>query len=91
MGYSLFSNSHFEMGVTVMGFAEHFGHTLLKGYISPVIDRKQNLNGFYPRLEKNLNSPLLEKSIAIGLERPPKSQHACALACAVLTNGVSIF
>ena len=25
MGYSLFSNSHFQMGVTVMGFAEHFG------------------------------------------------------------------
>ena len=25
MGCSLFSNSHFQMGVTVMGFAEHFG------------------------------------------------------------------
>ena len=25
MGYSLFSNSHFQMGFTVMGFAEHFG------------------------------------------------------------------
>ena len=27
MGFSLFSNSHFQMGVTVMGFAEHFGHS----------------------------------------------------------------
>ena len=26
MGHSLFSNSHFQMGVTVIGFAEHFGH-----------------------------------------------------------------
>ena len=25
MGGSLFSNSHFQMGVIVMGFAEHFG------------------------------------------------------------------
>ena len=25
MGCSLFSNSHFQMGVTVMGFADHFG------------------------------------------------------------------
>ena len=25
MGDSFFSNSHFHMGVTVMGFAEHFG------------------------------------------------------------------
>ena len=25
MGYSLFSNDHFQMGVTVMGFAEDFG------------------------------------------------------------------
>ena len=29
MGCSLFSNSHFQTGVTVMGFAEHFGHNLL--------------------------------------------------------------
>ena len=28
MGYSLFSNSYFQMGVTVMGFAEHFGQCL---------------------------------------------------------------
>ena len=28
MGCSLSSNSHFQMGVTVMGFAEHFGHSL---------------------------------------------------------------
>ena len=28
MGCSLFSNSHFQMGVTVMGFAEHFGHRI---------------------------------------------------------------
>ena len=28
MGYSLFSNYHFQMGVTVMGFAEDFGHSL---------------------------------------------------------------
>ena len=26
MGCYLFSNYHFRMGVTVMGFAEHFGH-----------------------------------------------------------------
>ena len=26
MGCSLFSNSHLQMGVTVMGFAKHFGH-----------------------------------------------------------------
>ena len=26
IGCSLFSNSHFQMGDTVMGFAEHFGH-----------------------------------------------------------------
>ena len=26
MGCPLFSNFHFQMGVTVMGFAEHFGH-----------------------------------------------------------------
>ena len=25
MGCSLFSNSHLQMGVTIMGFAEHFG------------------------------------------------------------------
>ena len=25
MGCSLFSNSHFQMGVTVMGFAKNFG------------------------------------------------------------------
>jgi len=30
MGCSLFSNSHFHMGVTVMGLAEHFGHCLGK-------------------------------------------------------------
>ena len=30
MGYSLFSNSHFKMGVTIMGFAEHFGLGLSK-------------------------------------------------------------
>ena len=29
MGCSLFSNSHFQMGVTVMGFAEHFGLTYI--------------------------------------------------------------
>ena len=29
MGCSLFSNSHFQMGVTVMGFAEHFRHSLI--------------------------------------------------------------
>ena len=29
MGCPLFSNSHFQMGVTVMGFAEHFGHCIL--------------------------------------------------------------
>ena len=29
MGCSLFSNYHFQMGVAVMGFAEHFGHCLL--------------------------------------------------------------
>ena len=28
MGCSLFSNSHFQMGITVMGFAEHFGQGL---------------------------------------------------------------
>ena len=37
MGYSLFSNSHFQMGFTVMGFAEHFGlcmiNTMLFSYI----------------------------------------------------------
>ena len=32
MGCSLFSNSHFQMGVTVMGFAEHFG----LGPVSPL-------------------------------------------------------
>ena len=26
MGCSPFANSRFQMGVTVMGFAEHFGH-----------------------------------------------------------------
>ena len=29
MGGSLFSNSHFQMGVTIMGFAEHFGLSLV--------------------------------------------------------------
>ena len=29
MGCSLFSNSHFQMGVTVMGFEELFGHSQL--------------------------------------------------------------
>ena len=29
MGCSLFSNYHFQMGVTVMGFAEHFGLCVL--------------------------------------------------------------
>ena len=29
MGFSLFSNSHFQMGVTVMGFGEHFGPSLI--------------------------------------------------------------
>ena len=27
MGFSLFSNYHFQMEVSVMGFAEHFGHS----------------------------------------------------------------
>ena len=41
MGCSLFSNYHFQMGVTVMGFAEDFGLNLLTlipprgGEISP--------------------------------------------------------
>ena len=30
MGCSLFSNYHFQMEITVMGFAKHFGHSLLK-------------------------------------------------------------
>ena len=29
MGCSLFSNSHFQIGVNVMGFAEHFGLRLV--------------------------------------------------------------
>ena len=29
MEYSLFQNSHFQMGVNAMGFAEHFGLYLL--------------------------------------------------------------
>ena len=29
MGCSLFSNFHLQMGVTVMGFAEHFGPDLI--------------------------------------------------------------
>ena len=37
MGCSLFSNSHFQMGVTVMGFAEQFGHSILE---KEVIDRQ---------------------------------------------------
>ena len=28
MGCYPFANSHFQMGVTVMGFAEHFGHCM---------------------------------------------------------------
>ena len=28
MGCSPFANSRFQMGVTVMGFVEHFGHSL---------------------------------------------------------------
>ena len=40
MGCSLFSNSHFQMGVTVMGFAEHFGPCLVK---MPVIDFRQGI------------------------------------------------
>ena len=31
MGRSLFSNTHFQMGVTVMGFAEHFWLFYLAG------------------------------------------------------------
>ena len=34
MGCSLFSNSHFQMGVTVMGFAEDFGHCFI-ALVSP--------------------------------------------------------
>ena len=30
MGCSLFSNYHFQMGITVMGFAEDFGQYLSK-------------------------------------------------------------
>ena len=29
MGFTLFPNYHFQMGVTVMGFAEDFGHGLI--------------------------------------------------------------
>ena len=29
MGCSPLANSRFQMGVTIMGFAEHFGHSLL--------------------------------------------------------------
>ena len=30
MGFSPFANYNFQMGVTVIGFAEHFGQCLLK-------------------------------------------------------------
>ena len=32
MGWFPFANSRFQMGVTVMGFAEHFGHCILVDY-----------------------------------------------------------
>ena len=49
MGCSLFANSRFQMGVTVMGFAEHFGpcqikngfqsilHLISKNHILPIL------------------------------------------------------
>ena len=36
MGCSLFSNYHFQMGVTVMEFAEDFGHSDLKYQVKNV-------------------------------------------------------
>ena len=36
MGCSLFSNFHFQMGVTVIGFAEHFGHSNFRGTANSV-------------------------------------------------------
>ena len=41
MGCSPFANSHFQMGVTVMGFAEHFG-LHLGGGISRISDSTLN-------------------------------------------------
>ena len=39
MGCSLFSNSHFQMGVTVMGFAEPFGLYLKRCKLNIVVIR----------------------------------------------------
>ena len=50
MGCSLFSSSHFQMGVTVMGFGEHFGHYFFqKTYVSPLHTCLQfkGIEGFY--------------------------------------------
>ena len=55
MGCSLFSNSHFEMGVTVMGVAEHFGHTGLVSqnnfcHIKAVSENKKDVYSKYSRI-----------------------------------------
>ena len=46
MGCSLSSNPHFKMGVTVMGFAEHFGGVLCKRVAGAVlIDERKKKSG----------------------------------------------
>ena len=59
MGCSLFSNYHFQMGVTVMGFAEDFGLYLkmrLLRYCCLIIDDEghSSVFRFYNSLLKNV-------------------------------------
>ena len=49
MGCFLISNSHFQMGVTVMGFAEHFGLCLARLTIIPNYVHK-NANVFTAKI-----------------------------------------
>ena len=46
MGCSSFSNSHFQMGVTLMGFAEHFGLYLPRCHIESTLEPKNALGDY---------------------------------------------
>ena len=55
MGYSPFANSHFQMGVTVMGFAEHIGlsFTALK------INNEAKINSELMAIFESLNPTMI--------------------------------
>ena len=70
MGCFPFANSHFQMGATVMGFAEHFGHRLILDLLA------STLQFCLPKLMRSLlnitlESILLKTSMVIKLPARP--------------------